>query len=159
MKKKQLLLAALFLFASLTQAQDLNKVFKKYAPDDQFEYISVGSTLMKFASFFADSENGKLFSKMKHIKMLKITQDDKNQATFESFQNDLNKILDDKDFESIAVTKTKTDSTNIISRTLKENNTDIIIISHSNKTVSIIWIKGKITKEEWEQLVDEGINL
>lgn len=157
MKKLHLLWLILFISSASIQAQDLNKFFKKYASDDRFESISVGKTLIKFASIFSDvnPDDFQIFSKMKQIKVLKITEQENNEAIFQSFQKDMEKLTKCDCFDTLATTRTKNKSTNIISRTAKDNNTDVLIISNDKKTLSIIWLNGKISKEELEKIVNE----
>ncbi|MGC3978975.1 MAG: DUF4252 domain-containing protein [Paludibacteraceae bacterium] len=159
MKKNCILFITLILFGTV-QAQDLNKIFNKYSSDDRFEYVSVNSILMKFASIFANgnADDSNILSKMRYIKVLKLTRDGKNQALYDSFQKEVKNVTLDQNFEKMISSRNTDNSATILTRTIKENNTDIIIVSDENNTLGLIWLRGKITKEELSKIESEEID-
>ncbi|VBB48639.1 hypothetical protein TRIP_D50003 [uncultured Paludibacter sp.] len=152
MKKLTTFLAAFLLFVSVSQAQDINKLFKKYAGNDRFEYVSVGSLLMKFAKVFITDDYSDLTSRMKGLKILTLSQTDEKDALFTKFQGEITKLVNNKDFETMVASRSKGEDANIYRRITKKDNADVLIIVKNKNEINVIWFNGKATKEELDKI-------
>lgn len=155
MKKTFVLFIAIFVFATASQAQDINKVFKKYSTDEHFEYVSVGSLLMKLAKKFVPGEFDNLMSRMKGMKILTLSQTEENASLFLKFQDDVTKLTANKSFETMVASRSKTDKTSIYRRITKTDNADVLIVIQNSNEVNLIWFSGKATKEELDKFFQD----
>lgn len=157
MKKLVSIFIVFFLFASICQAQSLDKFFKKYSDDERFGFVSVGTGMMKFASMFAGipSDAQGLMSKVTGLKVLTLQSDSTTADLSKSFKSELNGIIEKGDFETTLESRTKSESINIYKRVTDKNKADVLIVSKSGKETNIVWMQGKMTKDEMDKILNE----
>lgn len=159
MKKTVSLFIALFLFIAVSQAQDINKLFNKYSDDENFEYVSLGSLLMKFTKAFVPKEYNHLLSRMKGLKVLSINQTKENLSLYTSFQKDVIKLTENKNFEPVVTSSSKNDQSTILRRITKNDNADVVIVTKNKSEIILVWLNGKATKAELDKFFEEEMEL
>jgi hypothetical protein len=149
MKKILTLVAALFILAATNQAQTLQSLFDKYGNDERFEYVSVGAGMMNLASAFGGmAKNEKqMTSKMRGIKILTLNQSSNTQL-MKSVVHDLDQIVEKGNFETAVEARDKGERVHIYYRVTGKDNADMLIITKDQSELSLIWITGKMSKEE-----------
>jgi len=149
MKKIMVFIAALFIFVAANQAQTLQSLFEKYGEDERFEYVSVGKGMMNMGGFFGgNAKNDKeIMHKMQKIRILTL-EADPNSALMKSVVSDLDKVVDEGNFETAVEVRDKGERVNIYYRVIGEDNADMLIVTKEKGEFSVIWISGKMTKEE-----------
>lgn len=157
MKKTLSILSLIFLFATVVEAQTIDKFFKKYSNDDNFEYISVGKGMMKFASIFTDYSvltDGTLET-VTSLKVLKLKKESATETLSDKFTKEIEKLIKKGDFETSLEKRDKNSSTYIYKRVDKRANADVIVYSKDITGVSVVWLKGKTSQEEAERFQEE----
>lgn len=149
MKKLITLFTVLFLISAVNQAQTLEKLFSKYGDDERFEYVSLGKGMFNMANGFGGiAKNEKEFvSKMRGLKILTLKADP-NSAIMKSFTSELDQVLKSGNFETAMEVRDKGERVNIFYRVYDNDNADMLIITKNKGELNMIWISGKMTKEE-----------
>lgn len=149
MKKVIILVAALFMLVTASQAQTLQTLFDKYSSDERFEYVSVGKGMMNMAGLLGGigKNESEMMSKMRSVKILSL-EGEPNQQLIKSIETDLDKVLENGNFETAVEVRDKGERVNIYYRVSGENNADMLIVSKEKNEFSLIWISGKMSKEE-----------
>ncbi|MDR3652449.1 MAG: DUF4252 domain-containing protein [Paludibacter sp.] len=148
MKKIMTLIAVLFFVAAI-QAQTLQSLFDKYGNDERFEYVSVGKGMMNMASAFGGmvKNDKELISKMTGIKILTLNQNS-DSPLMKSVTRDLNQIVEKGNFETAVEAREKGENVHIYYRVMGNDNADLLIVTKEKDEFSVIWISGKMSKEE-----------
>ncbi|MBP1637309.1 MAG: hypothetical protein H6Q18_98 [Bacteroidetes bacterium] len=156
MKKLIVTFAAILIFASSVKAQSLENLFKKYADDERFEFVSVGSGLMNIASALGgvDKEAKNMMSKMKSIKILTL-EENLNSHLANSFIKELDNIIANGEFETIVESREKNERTYIYKRVDAKDNADMLIVTKEPRETNVIWLKGKMSKQEMQKIMQE----
>ena len=146
--KKILTLLALVLIVGATQAQTLQSLFEKYSEDERFTSVTVGNGMMNLGSVMGknNSHNKEMSSKMKLIKIL--TLEDKGSAISKTFMQELDKVIEDGKFLTVIEARDKGERVHIYYRISGKDNADMLIVSKDKNEISLIWISGKMSKEE-----------
>lgn len=149
MKKLITLVAALFIFVAVNQAQTLHGLFEKYSNDERFEYVSVGKGMMNMASSLGGITNNskEMMSKMRGIKILTL-ESNADSPLMKTFERDLHEVIADGEFETAVETRSKGEQVHIYYRVGGNDNADMLIITKEGGELSIIWFSGKMTKAE-----------
>ncbi len=149
MKKMIILIAALLMAFVAGQAQTLQSFFDKYGNDERFQYVSVGKGMMNMASAFGGmAKNDKdMMSKMKGVKILTL-ESDAGSAIMQSVVRELDQIIDKGNFETAVEVRDKGQRVNIYYRVTGNDNADMLIVTKEKNEFNLIWINGKMTKEE-----------
>ena len=147
--KKMLTLVVFTLIVVATQAQTLQSLFDKYSKDERFTYVTVGSGMMNLASNFGiKNKNGKLMaSKMRSIRILTL-ENDANSPLMKSVIQDLDKIIEVGKFETAVEAREKAEMVHIYYRVVEKDNADMLIVTKDKGELSLVWISGKMSKEE-----------
>ncbi len=148
--KKMLTLVAYLLIVVATQAQTLQSLFDKYSEDERFTAVTVGGGMMNLGSIIgkhsSNSQNKELASKMKSIKIL--TLEDKGSVLSKTFIQELDKVIEDGKFITAIEARDKGERVHIYYRLSGKDNADMLIVSKDKNEISLIWISGKMSKEE-----------
>ena len=149
MKKLITLIAALFMIAAVSQAQTLHGLFEKYADDERFEYVSVGKGMMNLASAFGGlaKDDKQMMAKMRGIKILTL-EANPDSPLMKAVERDLNQVIDDGEFEIAVEARDKSERVHIYYRVSGKDNADMLIVTKNKGELSLIWLTGKMTKEE-----------
>ena len=147
--KKMLTLVVFTMIVVATQAQTLQSLFEKYSKDERFTYVTVGSGMMNLASNFGiKNKNSKLMaSKMRSIKILTL-ENDANSPLMKSVIQDLDKIIEVGKFETAVEAREKAEMVHIYYRVVEKDNADMLIVTKERGELSLVWISGKMSKEE-----------
>ncbi|MFV0391742.1 MAG: DUF4252 domain-containing protein [Paludibacteraceae bacterium] len=145
MKKNVSFLFLFLLTTSIAEGQIPDKLFKKYADVEQFEYTSIGKGILSFLTLFTDytelSEG--MMKKISGIEILLLEKDGSNAELFSEFQTEIDKIILSGEFEITSENRTKNDSTYIYKRINKRSNIELLIFTSDYQGTALIWIKGK----------------
>ena len=157
--KKLMTITVLLIITALTQAQTLQGLFDKYADDERFEYVSVGKGMMNMASAFGGiAKNDKeMMSKMRGIKILTL-EASSDSPLMKTLERDLKQVLAAGDFETAVETRDKGEKVNIYYRVSGGDNADMLIVTKEKSEFSMIWISGKMTKEEMMKSFSGDVN-
>ena len=149
MKKTIMLFAVLFMLVLATQAQTLQSLFDKYGSDERFEYVSVGKGMMNMASAFGGiAKNEKqMMSKMKGIKILTLNENS-DSPLMKSVVRELDQIIEKGNFETAVETREKGESVRVYYRVTGNDNAEMLTVTKERGELSIIWIVGKMSKDE-----------
>jgi len=148
MKKTMTLIAVLFIVAAI-QAQTLQSLFDKYGNDERFEYVSVGKGMMNMASAFGGmvKNDKELISKMTGIKILTLNQSS-DSPLMKSVVRDMDQIVEKGNFETAVEAREKDQKVHIYYRITGKDNADMLIVTKEKNEFNVIWISGKMSKEE-----------
>lgn len=143
------LIAVIFLFIAANQAQSLKFIFDKYADDERFQYVSVGAGMMNMASAFGGiAKNDKdLISKMKSIKILSL-ETNSDSPLLKSVERELDQVIEAGNFETAVEAREKGEKVHIYYRVTGKDNAEMLILTKEKGEFSLIWISGKMSKEE-----------
>lgn len=149
MKKLIILIAALFMVVAANEAQTLKSLFDKYSSDERFEYVSVGKGMMNMAGMLGGlgKNDSEMMSKMRSVKILNL-EGESNISLMKLIENDLDKVIENGNFETAVEVRDKGERVNIYYRVGNDNNADMLIVSKEKSEFSLIWINGKMSKEE-----------
>jgi len=149
MKKMLTLVAALFLLVAVNQAQTLQSLFDKYSDDERFEYVSVGKGMMNMASAFGGigKHDKEMMGRMKGIKILTLEANPES-SLMKSVERDLRQVIENGDFETAVEARDKGERVHIYYRISGKDNADMLIVTKEKGELSLIWMSGKMTKEE-----------
>ena len=152
--KKIMTLVAVLLVVAASQAQTLQSFFDKYSNDERFEYVSVGKGMMNMGNLFIGGghaghakDNCDIASKMKSIKILTLNAE-ANSALMKSVLSEFDQVLEKGNFLTAVETRDKGEKVNILYRFTGKDNADMIIVTKEKGEFSLIWMSGKMTKEE-----------
>jgi len=137
------------MFATANQAQTLEKLFDKYADDERFEYVSIGGGMMNLAGVLGglDKKDKNIVSKMRGLKILTLNANSES-TLWRQLDRDLKELLKVGNFESAVEARDKGEKVNIYYRFGVNNKSDMLIVSQEKGEFSLIWISGKMSKEE-----------
>ena len=147
--KRIMTLVALILIVAAAQAQTLQSLFEKYSEDERFTYVTVGNGMMNLASKFGGNEknNKEMMSKMKSIKILTLS-DEANSSIMKTVIQELDKVVQTGNFETAVEARDKGERVHIYYRVSGKDNADMLIVTKEKSELSLIWISGKMTKDE-----------
>jgi hypothetical protein len=149
--KKIMTLVAVLLMVAASQAQTLQSFFDKYSNDERFEYVSVGKGMMNLGNMFKgkghSSDSNDMASKMKSIKILTLNAD-ANSALMKTVISEFDQVLGKGNFITAVETRDKGEKVNILYRFTDKDNADMLIVTKEKGEFSLIWMSGKMTKEE-----------
>ena len=147
--KKMITLFALLLIVAASQAQTLQSFFDKYSNDERFEYVSVGKGMMNIGHAFGGNkkDNSEMMSKMKSIKILTLTAE-ASSALMKSVVSELDQVVEKGNFETAVEARDKGERVHIYYRFTGKDNADMLIVTKEKGEFSLIWITGKMTKDE-----------
>jgi hypothetical protein len=147
--KKIMLLAAVLLLATASQAQTLQSFFDKYSNDERFEYVSVGKGMMNLGHTFGGNkkESNEMMSKMKAIKILTLNAE-ASSTLMKTVVNELDQVVEKGNFITAVEARDKGERVHIYYRFTGNDNADMLIVTKEKGEFSLIWINGKMTKEE-----------
>ncbi len=159
MKKIMTLVAVMLVFVATNQAQTLEKLFDKYADDERFEYVSIGSGMMNMAAALGGMEkkDKAIAAKMKGIKILTLKSTPES-GLWKSLDRDLKAVLSAGNFESAVETRDKGEKVNIYYHFGEKEKSDMLIVTQEKGEFSLIWISGKMTREEMMNSLSENNN-
>jgi hypothetical protein len=147
--KKMITLVAVLLIVAASQAQTLQSFFDKYSNDERFEYVSVGKGMMNIGHVFGGNkkDNSEMMSKMKSIKILTLNAE-ASSALMKSVLNELDQVVEKGNFETAVEARDKGERVHIYYRFTGKDNADMLIVTKEKGEFSLIWITGKMTKDE-----------
>jgi hypothetical protein len=148
MKKIMTLIAALLIVTAI-QAQTLQSLFDKYRNDERFEFVTVGKGMMNMAGAFGGNakNNSEMMSKIKSLKILTLNAED-TSPLMKSVVSELDQVVDKGNFETAVSTRDKGERVNIYYRFSGKDDADMLIVTKEKGEFSVIWLNGKMTKEE-----------
>ncbi|HOH54595.1 MAG TPA: DUF4252 domain-containing protein [Paludibacteraceae bacterium] len=161
MKRNGILILTILLLASFrTGAQTIDKFFDRYANDERFTYVTVGKGMMNLASSFGSNKemdkNGKeVLDRLTGIKILTL-ENSRDEKLMNSVIDELDKVIREGKYETAVRVKDKNETVNIFFRTTGKNQSDMIIVSKERNEMSIIWMNGKMTKEEMSDIFSQN---
>jgi hypothetical protein len=105
--------------------------------------------MMNMAGAFAGhtKNNSEMMSKLKSLNILTLNADD-NSPLMKSVINELDKVVEKGNFETAINTRDKGERVNIYYRFSGKDDADMLIVTKEKGEFSVIWLNGKMTKEE-----------
>lgn len=148
MKKIMTLIAALIIMTAI-QAQTLQSLFDKYRNDERFEFVTVGKGMMNMAGAFGGNakNNSEMMSKIKSLKILTLNTDE-TSLLMKTVVSELDQVVEKGNFETAVSTRDKGERVNIYYRFSGKDDADMLIVTKEKGEFSVIWLSGKMTKEE-----------
>lgn len=112
---------------------------------------------MNMASVFGGlaKDEEKVMSKMQGLKILTL-EESEDSALMTKVLNELNKIVEEGNFESAVEVREKGNRVRILFRVSGSDNADMLIVTREKNQFSCIWIKGRMTKEEMMKVFSEN---
>jgi len=158
--KRLLIFPAILLFLTCgLKAQNLNRFFQKYDDDNRFESVSVGKFLFNLALLSNDikGEERELLANLRKVKIL--TTNENAQPEFTSkVMRDLQKVIENGDFENLVEVREKGERVNIYTRMNGDYFTDLLIEVKDATEINLIWINGKLSRNIIEKLQNNNNN-
>lgn len=150
-KMKQIItiIALLFMIVCAGQAQTLQSLFEKYGNDERFQFVSVGKGVINMTGIFGDlakDENGWM-TKMRSIKILTL-EEDLNSVLSKTVSNEINQLIESGKYKTAVEVRDKAQRVNIYYRVVGADNADMLIVTKEKDSLSLIWINGKMTKQD-----------
>ena len=149
--KKIMTLVAVLLVVAASQAQTLQSFFDKYSNDERFEYVSVGKGMMNLGNMFKGKghtgDNNDIASKLKSIKILTLNAD-AGSDLMKKVISEFDQVLEKGNFVTAVETRDKGEKVNILYRFTDKDNADMLVVTIEKGEFSLIWMNGKMTKEE-----------
>lgn len=142
-------IALLFIVICVGKAQTLQALFQKYDNDERFQYVSVGKGVINMTGIFGDmakDEDG-MMTKMKSIKILTL-EEDINSALSKSVSNEISQLIATGSFKTAVEVRDKSQKVIIYYRVVGTDNADMLIVTREKDSISLIWINGKMTKQD-----------
>ena len=145
MRKIGLLFTFLFLLTMIGQAQSMEKLFKKYADDERFEYTSVGKGMLGIFSRFADYSEitDGVLQKITGLKVLQLDSEKTSTALLASFTKDIDKIIDKGKYETTLENRGMNSKTYIYRNVNRKLNAEYVIFTNELGSTTLVWLKGK----------------
>jgi len=147
--KRIMTLVAVLCIVAASQAQTLQGLFDKYCDDERFEYVCVGKGMMNMASVLGGmARNDKdIASKMRSVKILSLNAES-TSALLKTVVRDLDLVVDKGHFETAVEARDKGEKVHIYYRITGKDNADMLIVAKEKGKLSLIWLTGKMSKEE-----------
>lgn len=147
--KKLITIVAVLLIFTAVKAQTLQSLFEKYGNDERFEYVSVGKGMMNMASAFGGiGKNDKeMMSKMRGIKILTLNAHS-DSPLMKTVERELNQIIEVGNYETAVEARDKGERVHIYYRVSGKDNAEMLIVTKEKGELSLIWMTGKMSKEE-----------
>jgi hypothetical protein len=153
--KRIMTLVAVLLLVAASQAQTLQSFFDKYKDDERFEFVTVGKGMMNIGNMFGglhgkgnnNQNNNEMMSKMKSIKILTLNAD-ATSPLMKQVVSEIDQVVEKGNFESAVETRDKGEIVKILYRFTGKDDADMLIVTKEKGEFSLIWINGKMTKEE-----------
>ena len=159
MKRLLIFPAIVFFLTCGLKAQSLNRFFQKYDDDNRFESVSVGKFLFNLALLSNDikGEERELLANLRKVKIL--TTNENAQPEFTSkVMRDLQKVIENGDFENLVEVREKGERVNIYTRMNGDCFTDLLIEVKDATEINLIWINGKLSRNIIEKLQNNNNN-
>ncbi len=149
MKKILTLVTVIFLFTGINHAQTLKSLFDKYCDDERFQYVTVNKGMVNMGTLLGGmaKDEKAMNSKMKSVKILSLEAASESPI-MKSVVRDLDQVLETGKFESAVEVREKGERVQIYYRIIGANNADMLIVTKQKGEFSLIWISGKMTKQE-----------
>ncbi len=143
------------LFAVVLKAQKMQVVFDKYSENKEFRYVSISKGMVNLASFFGkeDAGNDQILSRVDGMKVLTLKALRKSELARSFFSDVENSISVDPPFEPLMEARENGVYTRILTRISRNQHTDIVILSKSDSTQHYIWLNGKISIQELQNMI------
>jgi len=151
MNKTKLFLIVLFAipFIMTAKGQDLDAVFKKYSKSGDVETVSINKMMLSLAGMFAEKEDKNVISKIDGIKVITLNSAEKTVG--KDLMNDIKKVVDKGNYESLVEVRDKGERVNIYYSQKEKGKADLLIVTSESDELNVVWITGKLTKEELEE--------
>jgi hypothetical protein len=135
--------------ALTANAQNLQKLFDKYGNDERFSYVSVGKGAMNMATMFGGMKGKEkdMIGKMNGVKILSL-ESGSDERLIKNVLDDLDKIIASGNFESLAEVRDKGERVNIYVQSTGKDSSEMLIVTRDKNELNLIWISGRMTKEE-----------
>lgn len=149
MKRIYTIIALLFILVCAGHAQTLQSLFQKYDNDERFQYVSVGKGVINMTGIFGDlakDENG-MMTKMRSIKILTL-EEDINSTLSKTLSNEITQLITSGNFKTAVEARDKGQKVIIYYRVVGVDNADMLIVTKEKDSLSLIWINGKMTKQD-----------
>ncbi len=152
MKKTAFILVIILIIPlSVIRGQNLNSIFKEYGEQDDFEMVSINKMMMMFAGMFVEKDEKELLSKISGVRIL-TSESGKRQK---SLMNDIKLVVNKEKFENLVKVRDKGEHLDIYYKEKENGKSDLLIVSSESSEVSVIWISGKLSKEELNEYQEQ----
>lgn len=148
MKKLLTLVAVLFVFVSISQAQTLKGFFDKYHKDNRFEYVTVGKFVLNLGLIFGnlDKNDKEMLSSIKHINIL--TSNSMNDSGFsDTVYNDFKTIISNGVFEELVECRSQGEKVNVYFRRINHKVADLLVVTKGKDEMNFIWLNGNLSEK------------
>ena len=148
--KRILSLVAVILMIAAANAQTLQSLFDKYSSDERFTYVTLGSGSMNMVNLLGNNKHNHkadLASKMRAMKILTINED-AGLALLKSVDQEFEKVIAAGKFETAVEARDKGEQVRIFYRINSNKDADMLILTKDKSEFSVIWISGKMSKED-----------
>jgi hypothetical protein len=153
--KKYVFTSFLLLMAFTVSAQQsIDKLFEKYAENEDFRYVYISKGLINISNFLGRSGSGTkdVLSRITGMKILTLNAP-KRSALAKAFFEDIEKTIKNTDYQEMMEAREKGVYTRVLSKVDLKNNSDMLIISKSDTIQHFIWLKGKVNTEDLQNAV------
>lgn len=155
---KKILISTLMLICAITfvQSQSLKEFFEKYQDDERLEYVNLSNGIFNMIPQIMGAENDDLkkMSKLNNMKILSA-EGAANASLGEKMEKELQQIIRNGNFQKDLEARDKGEKAYIYHRLNGKDNADMLIVSKEKEEFSVIWITGKMTKEEIQKAFPE----
>jgi len=153
--KKSILVSFLLMMVfAVTAQQSIDKLFEKYAENEDFRYVYISKGLINISNFLGKNATGAkdVLSRITGMKILTLHAP-KRSPLAKAFFEDIEKAIKNTDYQEMMEAREKGVYTRVLSKVELKNNSDMLIISKSDTIQHFIWLKGKVNTEDLQNAV------
>lgn len=138
-------------------AENIENIFADIAKEKKAENVKVGGLLMSFAKMFADNDKGDEGARiMKCINSIQVIDlDCKDLSKRAHYMSRMNRLNDEKGFETLVRVKDKEDNVRIMLKRKGDNIKGFYIINVDDSSISGVKILGNFKQEDIDRLIND----
>lgn len=148
---------AIAITTSTLHAENIDNIFSDIAKEKKAENVKVGGLLMSFAKLFAnndkDKEGAQMLKCINSIQVIDLDCIDASKKTH--YISRVNKLNDEKGFETLVRVKDKEDNVRIMLKRDGNKIKGFYIVNIDNESISAVKILGNFNPEDIDKLIND----
>lgn len=142
---------------SILHAENIENIFSDISKEKKAENVKVGGLLMSFAKMFAnkdkDKEGAQMLKCINSIQVIDLDYTDSSKKNH--YMSRLNKLNDEKGFETLVRVKDKEDNVRIMLKRDGNKIKGFYIVNIDNESISAVKILGNFNPEDIDKLIND----
>ncbi|WP_101690004.1 DUF4252 domain-containing protein [Dysgonomonas massiliensis] len=142
---------------SILHAENIENIVSDISKEKKAENVKVGGLLMSFAKMFAnkdkDKEGAQMLKCINSIQVIDLDYTDSSKKNH--YMSRLNKLNDEKGFETLVRVKDKEDNVRIMLKRDGNKIKGFYIVNIDNESISAVKILGNFNPEDIDKLIND----